>query len=136
MTDIRKHPKRRPHRGLLGRLLDEPYYWFDLYGPDYHPANSKVLSAFGFFIVLLADVVFGWNLSRPGGAGITWEYVALVGLTLALAFGKDGFKAFLKIRNGGNWNNHPSPSEEEEETPSEQEPAARVDDERGEPDYE
>ncbi len=98
--------EKRCHRGFLGKFLGFWYYWLDLYGPQEHPANSKVLSAFGFFVALLAEVWWGWNLSKPGAAGITWPFVALVAITLSLAFGKDVFKAALKLKNGGSNGDH------------------------------
>ena len=95
--------KRQP-RGFMGRGLGFWYYWLDLYGPDGTPANSKVLSAFGFFVALLAEVWWGWNLSKPGAAGINWPFVFLVVATLAVAMGKNVFKATVKLRSGGGSN--------------------------------
>ena len=105
--------ERRQYRGRLGSLLGFIYYWLDLYGPSGHPANSKVLSAFGFFVALLAEVWWGWNLSRPGGGGISWPFVFLVVTTLAVAMGKDTFKAALKLRNGVSNGNNRLPSGEQ-----------------------
>lgn len=105
--------EKRSHRGFLGKFLGFWYYWLDLYGPRGHPANGKVLSAFGFFVALLAEVWWGWNLSKPGAAGITWPFVFLVVATLSVAMGKDTFKAALKLRNGGSNGNHRLPSGEQ-----------------------
>jgi len=94
-------PNGVERRGRFNRFLRWLFYWLDLCGPDGNPANSKVLSAWGFFVALTAEVWWGWNLSRPGGAGVTWPFVALVGLTLSMAFGKDVFKAAIKGRIPG-----------------------------------
>lgn len=86
---------KRRHRGVLGLLLSGPFYWLDLYGNDGRPSHTKVLSALGFFAALGAELWWGFNLSKPESAGITWPYVWLVTLTLAIPMGKDVFKAAL-----------------------------------------
>ena len=81
--------------------MDRIYYWLDLYGRDEKPANSKVLSTLGFLAGLAMVATWGWKLSLPGAAGLTWPFWACLTTVLTLAFGKDAFKSALKIRSGG-----------------------------------
>jgi hypothetical protein len=98
------------HPRLRDGALPWVYYWLDLYAPDGRPANSKVLSAWGFFFALAAELWWGFQLTQPtcfgpqdamtcrDGPGITWPFVALVVTTLAIAMGKDVFKKALRLR--------------------------------------
>jgi len=95
----------RVDRGFMGRGIGFIYYWFDLFGPEKHPANSKVQIFFALFIALSAEIYFGWLLSRPGGGGITWPYVSLVLGTLSMAMGIDAFKSMMRIKNGNRQSN-------------------------------
>lgn len=88
--------------------VDYIYYRLDLFGPDGTPANSKVLSSWGFFAALSAVLWWGYHLSVPvcastdgefvcsTPAGVTWPYVTLVIGLFTVAAGKDVFKVFLK----------------------------------------
>lgn len=77
------------------RFVMEPvYYWLDLYGPDGRPSHHKTLSAWGFFAAL--GVELWWMLEATE---ITWPFVGLVAMTLALPMGKDAFKAALGMRS-------------------------------------
>jgi hypothetical protein len=99
-------------RSRFNRWMRWLYYWLDLNGPDGHPANTKVLSAWGFFVALTAEVWWGWDLAKPDGPGITWPFVWLVIMTLSVAMGKDVFKAALKMRiNGKGGTGYASPTD-------------------------
>lgn len=90
-----KKPRERRRRGILAFFLAPVFYWFDLYGADGLPSHTKVLSAIGFFASLGAEIWWGFDLSKPDAAGITWPYVWLVVMTLAIPMGKDVWKAAL-----------------------------------------
>lgn len=95
---------------LRDGLMPWIYYWLDMYGPDGSPAHGKVMSTIGFLVALGGEIWWGIQLTLPrcieaaGGfqcidpAGITWPFVFLVALTLAMSFGADTFKAALKLR--------------------------------------
>lgn len=93
-------PERRTHRGLEKYLIEPVYFWLDLYGPDGRPSHHKVLTAWGFFFALAGEV---WMLRNTENiSDVNWPYVGLVIATLALAMGKDVFKAVLKMKGNGN----------------------------------
>ena len=90
------------------------FYWLDLYGADGRPSHHKVLSAWGFFFALGAEVYWGYMLagavteaiaSGVAPPAIGWPYVWLVVATLAIPMGKDVFKAVLGVKTNGKGSN-------------------------------
>lgn len=100
---------RRRHRTWGERFLLEPvFFWLDLYGADGRPSHHKVLSAWGYFVGLGAEV---WMLSKASSlSDVSWPFVFLVLATLAIPMGKDVFKAVLGVRINGNGSAPRSPA--------------------------
>ena len=88
---------RRIHRGWGENFFLEPlYFWLDLYGPDGRPSHSKVLSAWGFFLALAAEL--WWASKAEALTDISWPYVTLVVATLAIPMGKNVFLGIIGSR--------------------------------------
>lgn len=110
------------YRGWFGGILGFIYFHLDLTGADGRPSHTKVLTTWGFFLTLGAEMWWLVYLSIKAArtdnitdlAGvITWPYVFLVVVTLALAMGRDTFKAALRMKLNGNGNRPRTPQRDE-----------------------
>lgn len=87
--------------------MEPVFYWLDLYGEDARPSHRKVLSTWGFFFALGAELY--WASRMESLSDLSWPYVWLVALTLTIPMGARVFEKALGIRMNGNGRSSYSP---------------------------
>jgi hypothetical protein len=82
---------------LVSAVLEPVWYWLDLYGPDDHPSNTKVLATIailgGLVIILLLTISFVVRKTEP-----TVEFYGFAGFIIGGAAAWDSQKTRMKTR--------------------------------------
>lgn len=92
-------PSRRHRRlaRLASAVLEPVWYWLDLFGPDDHPSNTKVLATAAILTGLAIILALAIGMAIKGTSPDEW-YVFLVLGIVGGAAGWDSVKTIAKMR--------------------------------------
>jgi hypothetical protein len=89
--------RHRPVARLVSAALEPVWYWLDLYGPDDHPSNTKVMATAAILTGLLLLLVLGLGFVRKGTTPDV-EYYGFAAFIIAGAAAWDAQKTRTKTR--------------------------------------
>jgi hypothetical protein len=96
-TDAEAHRSRRAFARLVSFFLEPLWYWADLFGPDDHPSNTKVVATLailaGLVAVLVLAISFAIRKVPPD-----LEYYGFATVIIGGAAGWDTVKTRMKTR--------------------------------------